>query len=641
MASKLRKCQFCHPASLLLLFKMSAKEAKRARVEVAESKTKREGLRQLHQWLHNVGYSSSVVAVTFDSVAGAGCRVKHGKSLAANEVAFTAPKSACLTWRNSLAKDHISKIVDIPQKRRFGESQCRLAVTFVYERNLREQSFWHLYLSTVCPAAEHGVPFTWPDHELQLLRGTELEAKVAEQRKRLDAEWRQYIRPLTAADPTKFPAEVYSFDAYRDACSVVISRSSPIDTKDQGAGMIPFLSEFNHRRAGDVHLADADDTDFLLIQSQRHCGNGREIYYSYGDLGAAELLCRYGFVDGPDCSRMDYVRIGPEHLRSACTCSDEARDLGIGAIEAAGLLDEEGRIELLLCEFKLEEKEGAVAGGGRGVSGSEGGEGGEGGGCEGGADTGSAEGKSKGGEGKYGQDEEDEGDLSAPAELLLSAAIMSLDEAQIKSLDAGLKHTEGLISSMESVSFSFDKATDALVRTIALLMHIIRGAQGDVNAGSWSGDGSGSSSFSTFRSGVCQPCGISDPPYEAVVTDFVKACGVETMEMEEESEDEDEDEDEDKDEDEDEDENEERGVAVTAGMLLATTGAVDCSDSWLTTKAMLGCLGRTLKARAAAYPTAAGAGSAKSQNVAAALTLRSREQAVLNRGHAWIALQHQ
>jgi hypothetical protein len=94
----------------------------------------------------------------------------------------------------------------------------------MYERSLGAASFWWPYLRSVVPTREIGIAFCWPEQELAMLRGSEMEHKASQQQDRLAREWRTFVQPLSEKHPDLFPSAQFSHESYVSACSVIISR---------------------------------------------------------------------------------------------------------------------------------------------------------------------------------------------------------------------------------------------------------------------------------------------------------------------------------------------------------------------------------------------------------------------------------
>ena len=126
-----------------------------------------------------------------------------------------------------------------------------LAVALMYERSLGERSGWSAYLATL-PQREP-LPVTWAEPQLALLRGTALPESVAADRERLRRDWERHVRPLSEAQPSRFPEAHFSYECYVAARTLTASRGFAVDTY-HGEGMVPLADLFNHSPDEHVHF---------------------------------------------------------------------------------------------------------------------------------------------------------------------------------------------------------------------------------------------------------------------------------------------------------------------------------------------------------------------------------------------------
>jgi SET domain-containing protein 6 len=113
----------------------------------------------------------------------------------------------------------------------------------MYERSLGERSGWSEYLRTL--PAQEPLPVTWAEPQLALLRGTAIPPSVAADRERLRKDWERHVRPLSEAQPSRFPASHFSYDCYVAARTLTASRAFAVDAY-HGEGMVPLADLFNH-----------------------------------------------------------------------------------------------------------------------------------------------------------------------------------------------------------------------------------------------------------------------------------------------------------------------------------------------------------------------------------------------------------
>ncbi|KAI6699985.1 hypothetical protein NL676_014309 [Syzygium grande] len=266
-------------------------------------------LRAFKRWMKSQSIDSGD-ALRFTDDPSLGIAVRALRDLREGDVVAAIPKAACLTVRTGGA----SSLVEAAGL----EGSLGLSVALMYEKSLGASSPWAGYLQLL-PEAEC-LPMVWTLDEVDgLLRGTELHKTVREDKALIYDDWKD----------------------------LVASRSFEID-EYHGSGMVPLADLFNHKTgAEDVHFTNVsshgesdDDSNYgddypdaditeggngQLIQDldMNSHGNmdmecppvtkedpavlemilikdvkaGDEVYNTYGTLGNAALLHRYGFTE--------------------------------------------------------------------------------------------------------------------------------------------------------------------------------------------------------------------------------------------------------------------------------------------------------------------------------------------------------
>ncbi|XP_076916416.1 ribosomal lysine N-methyltransferase 3-like [Bidens hawaiensis] len=259
------------------------------------------------------------------------------------DVIATIPKRSCLTVKSSGACHLIEDFKC--------EGYMALAVAVMYERSLRQQSPWFGYLQLL-PERNSDVPLLWSIGEIdELLVGTELHKTVKEDKALVYEDWKSCIVPFVESSPTPLDPDDFDLDHYLAAKSLISSRSFQIDNY-YGFGMVPLADLFNHKtNAEDVHFTSVSDhsesdtdssenienqidgnlpngdcvfqngkeskvnspegdfsaaddacdsnTEILEMIMVRDVKAGTEVFNTYGTMGNAALLHRYGFTE-PD-----------------------------------------------------------------------------------------------------------------------------------------------------------------------------------------------------------------------------------------------------------------------------------------------------------------------------------------------------
>ncbi|KAK1300635.1 hypothetical protein QJS10_CPB13g00894 [Acorus calamus] len=300
----------------------------------------------------SIGVSDSLDLV--DAGGDDGVSVVAARDVAEGEVVASIPKRACLTVRTCAASEVI-EAAGIA-------GQLGLSAALMHERGLGEASEWYGYLQMLPRRAY--VPLTWTVGEVdELLKGTELQKIVKEDKIHLHEDWKECILPLIASDPSKFNLKNSGIEQYFDAKSLVASRAFEIDDY-HGYGMVPLADLFNHKTgAEDVHFTSVcshsdsescedgdtgagcedgetgtgcegetgavydgvddeetsntnismcssdstDDPTVLQMLMVKDVKVGSEVFNTYGSIGNAALLHRYGFAE-PD-NPFDIVNI--------------------------------------------------------------------------------------------------------------------------------------------------------------------------------------------------------------------------------------------------------------------------------------------------------------------------------------------
>ncbi|KAL2227690.1 N-lysine methyltransferase setd6 isoform X1 [Sesamum indicum] len=321
---------------------------------------------------------------TDDSSRALSISVKALCDLKEGDVVATIPKQSCLTVRTSAA----SSLVEEAEL----DGNLGLVVALMYEKSLGPQSKWFQYLQ-ILPSFEP-IPLLWSLSEIDsLLTGTELHKIVKEDKALVYQDWKECIKPLLDLDSFQLNPEFFTADEYIAAKSLVASRSFQVD-EYHGSGMVPLADLFNHKTAAeDVHFTsvssssdsdaesgngkrDADDendgddepisphpeTEFSggsYLEISSNSGNestylemiivrdvkaGSEVFNTYGSLGNAALLHRYGFTepDNPfDILNLD-LDIVVQWSSSLFSCRHSRRRLSVWRrLEYSGCVSED------------------------------------------------------------------------------------------------------------------------------------------------------------------------------------------------------------------------------------------------------------------------------------------------------------
>ncbi|KAI3458848.1 hypothetical protein Pfo_015511 [Paulownia fortunei] len=307
-------------------------------------------MRGFKRWMkyHGIECSNALLLSTEnedtdDSSRSLSISVKALCDLNEGDVVATIPKQSYLTVKTSAA----SHLIEEAQLGGY----LGLSVALMYEKSLGSQSKWFQYLQILPPFEP--IPLLWSLPEIDsLLSGTELHKIVKEDKALVYQDWKECIKPLLGSASFELNPEFFTVDEYLAAKSLIASRSFQID-EYHGSGMVPLADLFNHKTAAeDVHFtsvsssseSDTDtDTDngkknadddndgddepiapdfdsktggfsgsdlelsstsgneptFMEMIIIKDVKAGAEVFNTYGSLGNAALLHRYGFTE-PD-----------------------------------------------------------------------------------------------------------------------------------------------------------------------------------------------------------------------------------------------------------------------------------------------------------------------------------------------------
>ncbi|TYJ37885.1 hypothetical protein E1A91_A05G405800v1 [Gossypium mustelinum] len=295
-------------------------------------------LRAFKRWMKSQGIQCSDT-LDFMDCPQQGISVRALSDLHEGDVVAKIPKTACLTIKTSGAREMIESAGL--------DGHLGLSVALMYEKSLAQDSPWAGYLQLLPP--QECLPLVWTLGEVDsLLSGTELHKAIKEDKTLMYEDWKENILPLVYSAPQSLNPSSFSVKEYFAARSLIASRSFQID-EYHGFGMVPLADLFNHKTgAEDVHFTSVspnqeyeDDVDsengdnnelskisshdkrdstcensyihsdsesdyssvtgedpmMLQMIMVREVKSGDEVFNTYGSLGNAALLHRYGFTE--------------------------------------------------------------------------------------------------------------------------------------------------------------------------------------------------------------------------------------------------------------------------------------------------------------------------------------------------------
>ncbi|KAL1557757.1 ribosomal lysine N-methyltransferase 4-like [Salvia divinorum] len=315
-------------------------------------------MRAFKRWMKDQGveWSDALLFATEsgcadDSSQSPPISVEALSDLKEGDVVAKIPKQSCLTVATSAASELI-------EEAELG-GNLGLCFALMYEKILGAESKWFEYLQILPPSEP--IPLLWSLSEIDsLLAGTELHKTVKEDKALIFEDWKECIEPVLELASFELKPESFTVDEYFAAKSLVASRSFQVD-EYHGYGMLPLADLFNHKTAAeDVHITTESDNDtgsekegtdhesdgdddtgsekegtdresdgddepvthdshseggdvsgsdlelssgsgnespFLEIIMIKDVKAGAEVFNTYGHLGNAALLHRYGFTE--------------------------------------------------------------------------------------------------------------------------------------------------------------------------------------------------------------------------------------------------------------------------------------------------------------------------------------------------------
>ncbi|CAK9031358.1 5 bisphosphate carboxylase/oxygenase large subunit N-methyltransferase, partial [Durusdinium trenchii] len=164
------------------------------------------------------------------------------------------------------------------------------------------------------PKSVH-VPLFWDDQALAELQASDLVRHISERRQLVHAVFSEVVQPSSLGD--EISASNFAF-----AWSLLLSRATSDLKNNMPFAIVPFLDMFNHSVHDSVpgfcqHWFDHAKQEFVVAPVRNVQGDDEQLFISYGQLGNAELLRLYGFVDPNNPSDSVKVQVTPN---TTATC---------------------------------------------------------------------------------------------------------------------------------------------------------------------------------------------------------------------------------------------------------------------------------------------------------------------------------
>lgn len=267
------------------------------------------------------------VEVYQDDTTGLSFRVKRGAdtSLAAFEPIVTLPTNLTLSYLSALSDEGPDPFPKTLIEHAAPHVTGRLFLIKEYLRG--EESFWWPYIQALPQPddrASWALPPFWPDHEAELLDGTNVEVGIEKIKGDVRREVKETLSLLSLyGDGKTFEKSRFStlyqwayciFSSRSFRPSLVLSRaqekSLPAGVKiDDFSVLLPLFDIGNHDMTTEIRWDLRDDSSCELKVGKPHTP-GQQIFNNYSMKTNAELLLGYGFlIPATDALHNDYTHV--------------------------------------------------------------------------------------------------------------------------------------------------------------------------------------------------------------------------------------------------------------------------------------------------------------------------------------------
>jgi len=251
---------------------------------------------------HPMAISVETVDETTNETTGRGLLAR--RNINDGDELLQIPMRLCLTLesaRTALGKDVITNGMN---------EYLAIATQLIHETYvLGEKSFWKPYIDILPTVEEVNPTFTWPDEDLNFLKGS----PVVPATKSLQIKLRKEYDALFGGEgglcerfPDRFPREAFSYENWVWAFTMLFSRAIRLRNLEDGEALalVPYADLINHspfsgayvdaREVGDWLFKDG--TEEVILYADRSYRKMEQIYISYGPKSNADLLLLYGFA---------------------------------------------------------------------------------------------------------------------------------------------------------------------------------------------------------------------------------------------------------------------------------------------------------------------------------------------------------
>eukprot|EP00039_Didymoeca_costata_P029448 m.24706 g.24706 ORF g.24706 m.24706 type:complete len:443 (-) comp7633_c0_seq1:913-2241(-) len=222
---------------------------------------------------------------------------------------YALPEAVWFSEHNVASKK--SKFYPITKDKRYKNlmehHNMKLAVALEAERN-NPNSFWKPYIDTL-PTEFEGQPLFWEDDKVLLMQSRNVIQQIANSKSWLTTQYTQIMQKLIKDYPELFSAEANTFEMFKRAYYLVLSRvfdvGDPTDANDHMFALLPFVDLVNHPSEKKVENNNAlekvlpANVYYYLVKAYENLGAGSEVLQEYKDFNTCmKYLHNYGFLPG-------------------------------------------------------------------------------------------------------------------------------------------------------------------------------------------------------------------------------------------------------------------------------------------------------------------------------------------------------
>jgi len=210
------------------------------------------------------------------------------------------------------------------------DNSTLITAFLIYEKFVNPNSLWKEYLATL--PEEFEPPIFWNQEELDLLKGTYLLDRIAEDAVSVIKRYRTSIEPLTQTSPELFPPEVFTFKRFQWGWGALMTRQFRVpDEKGYDVvGIVPIADFANSSPTPKATFGFNSDLSFVL-KAIEPITQLEQITVDYGsERGNLHLFMTYGFMNSmneipsrmgiklswkPNDKYLDYKQKAVKHFR--------------------------------------------------------------------------------------------------------------------------------------------------------------------------------------------------------------------------------------------------------------------------------------------------------------------------------------